>query len=232
MSTGAIRSVYEAVCAVIIEEIGNLDEHRAMFAPAIDRLCSARPAEPPPANPLAVVNQWLPSALEGLAGPSSRALDGHRQIGARLADAGSASAWRRAYDELPPSPDLDAYREHYAWLPLAAPPDRSMPAPFVAGDALVGLSLQAPGVTYPHHHHEAAELYGVLCGPIDWQVGDGPWTTMHPGDTIVHRPSESHSMRTGDHAALCWALWPDRSDSVVVMPSMDPNPASTPKVYG
>ena len=60
-----------------------------------------------------------------------------------------------------------------------------------------------------------------MSGTLDWQVGS-TWRTVGPGDVIVHRPHESHAMRTGSEPALTWVAWSSAPNSSVYMPSLDP----------
>jgi len=80
----------------------------------------------------------------------------------------------------------DALRERIAYVELAGP-EGAVAAP----DLRVGLYLQAPGVDYPSHAHDAEELYLVLAGTAQWQRGwdgsDDPFAALPPGKTRHHR---------------------------------------------
>ena len=208
--------------------IAGIGTHAELFGNVPKQLAAADGNTPGSAAALPVVDTWLDEACdraESAPGPV-------RALARCLRTASPAMAWKRAYDALESTPELEAYRAHYSWVPLAVPAGRGEVAPFDGGDILVGFTLQAPNVLYPHHHHRAPELYGVISGAIDWQVGNTPWATKTAGDVIVHRSSESHSMRTGAQPGLTWALWPSDTDSTVYMPSMDPPGTSTaPTVY-
>lgn len=69
----------------------------------------------------------------------------------------------------------------------------------------VGLLLQMPQLFYPAHAHAAHELYLVLSGTAEWQLGDSPPTPKPPGSFIHHPGGESHAMNTRDEALL--AIW-------------------------
>ncbi|MGB1005685.1 MAG: dimethylsulfonioproprionate lyase family protein [Thalassobaculaceae bacterium] len=47
----------------------------------------------------------------------------------------------------------------------------------------LGVSLVAPGVTYPNHNHPPEEGYLVLSGGA-WRQGAGPWMDHRPGQTV------------------------------------------------
>ncbi len=80
-----------------------------------------------------------------------------------------------------------------------------------APDLRVGLYIQAPGVDYPSHAHDAEELYLVLAGTARWQRGwggsDEPFTAAPPGETRHHRAAEPHAMITGDQPLLALWVW-------------------------
>lgn len=218
----------EAFVAVLRAYVPGLGAHARLFTSAADQLAAGVANEPGPPASLPVVDRWLDDALEqgaGAPGPVG-------ELARCLRSASPLLAWKMAYAQLDSTPKLEAYRAHYSWVPLAVPAARGEVGPFEAGDMLVGFTIQAPDVLYPHHHHRAPELYGVISGSIDWQVGTTPWATKTAGDVIVHRSSESHSMRTTDTPGLTWVIWPSDTDSTVYMPSMDPPGTSTePTVY-
>lgn len=74
-------------------------------------------------------------------------------------------------------------------------------------DVWVGISLMAPGIEYPEHHHRPEEVYFVL-SPGHWQKAGGAW--FEPGITgLVHNPPNIlHAMRSGPSPLLAtWCLW-------------------------
>lgn len=104
--------------------------------------------------------------------------------------------WYYHYATRPGEADLTA---QIAFAELVGP-DGDMGAP----DCRVGFTLMAPDTFYPLHAHPAIELYFVIAGTAEWQAGD---TTRRvpPGELVLHRSSESHSMRTFAEPLL--ALW-------------------------
>ncbi|MCP5155566.1 MAG: cupin domain-containing protein [Ectothiorhodospiraceae bacterium] len=71
-------------------------------------------------------------------------------------------------------------------------------------DVTVGLSLVAPGTTYPDHHHPPEEIYVVLSAG-EWRQTDGPWHAPGPGGVVHNPPGIVHAMRALDTPLL--ALW-------------------------
>lgn len=75
-------------------------------------------------------------------------------------------------------------------------------------DVWVGISLVAPGVTYPDHNHPPEEAYLVLSGG-EWRQRAEPWVAPGKGGTIYNPPGIVHAMRAGPRVPLLatWALW-------------------------
>jgi len=112
---------------------------------------------------------------------------------ARLSD---PLPWYYHYEIRPGEADLST---HIAFAELVGP-DGDMGAP----DCRVGFTLMAPDTFYPLHAHPAIELYFVIAGTAEWRAGD---TTrpVPPGELVLHRSGEPHSMRTFAEPLL--ALW-------------------------
>jgi dimethylpropiothetin dethiomethylase len=72
-------------------------------------------------------------------------------------------------------------------------------------DIRLGLYLQAPGIFYPAHAHDAEEFFLVLGGTADWQKDDGEWQPQPPGSFIHHQPSQHHATTTVGEPLL--AIW-------------------------
>ena len=170
------------------------------------------PAVAPATQP--VVREWLATAVANAPEP-------WRRLAERVAAATPELPWIRSYENLESSDALEAFRAFYSYQVLAGPVFRGRAAAIAVDDVLIGFSLQAPNVFYPAHHHEPPEIYGVISGALEWQVGD-TWSTVGPGDVIVHRSHESHAMRTLDEPALTWVMWPRNPHADVYMPSLDP----------
>lgn len=161
-----------------------------------------------------VVDRWLDRAVDA-ASPN------WSNLARSLLGATTDLPWMTSYQNLEPSDALAQFQPHYTYQLLVGPSRFGHTPPFAHDEIIAGFTLQAPNITYPAHHHAPPEMYGVISGTLDWQVGS-EWTRRQPGDVIVHRPHESHSMRTGDLPALCWVAWPRDAHSHVYMPSLDP----------
>lgn len=74
-------------------------------------------------------------------------------------------------------------------------------------DVWIGISLMAPGLRYPEHHHPPEEVYLVLSSG-HWQQDGGAWHEPGVGG-LVHNPSDVlHAMRSGSKPLLAvWCLW-------------------------
>lgn len=75
-------------------------------------------------------------------------------------------------------------------------------------DIWIGVSLLAPGVRYPDHHHPPQEIY-IALSPGDWMQGDdGNWVTPGIGGYVYNRSDIMHAMRSGKQPLLAiWSLW-------------------------
>ena len=71
-------------------------------------------------------------------------------------------------------------------------------------DLWVGVTLMAPGVTYPDHSHPPEEVY-LAFTPGDWWNAEMDWTEPGPGGLIYNPPGILHAMRAGPSAFL--AIW-------------------------
>ena len=71
-------------------------------------------------------------------------------------------------------------------------------------DAEIGISLLAPNVRYPDHHHPPPEVYLALT-PGAWRKNQGPWIEQGIGGTVFNEPNAIHAMRSD--AAPLFAFW-------------------------
>lgn len=71
-------------------------------------------------------------------------------------------------------------------------------------DVVVGISLLAPHVRYPDHHHPPEEVYIVL-SPGEWRQGHETWHEPGVGNIVHNPPGVVHAMRSSDAPLL--ALW-------------------------
>ncbi len=73
-------------------------------------------------------------------------------------------------------------------------------------DIVVGVSLMAPGVTYPDHDHPPEEIY-VVMSEGDWFNESDGWYTPGIGQVVYHQSSIVHAMRSGTEPLLSvWCL--------------------------
>ena len=75
-------------------------------------------------------------------------------------------------------------------------------------DVWVGISLLAPDVVYPDHHHSPEEIY-LVTSEGDWRQNEGPWHSPGQGGIVYNPPNIVHAMRAGPHTPLfaTWCLW-------------------------
>ncbi|OQM76337.1 dimethylsulfoniopropionate lyase [Manganibacter manganicus] len=71
-------------------------------------------------------------------------------------------------------------------------------------DVWIGVSLLAPNVRYPDHHHAPEETYLVL-SQGEFQHGDSPWFSPGIGGSFYNEPGIRHAMRSLDTPLL--AFW-------------------------
>ena len=76
-----------------------------------------------------------------------------------------------------------------------------------AKGVLVGVSLLAPGVSYPNHHHPPEELY-IVMSEGEWRQNDAPWHSPGIGGFVHNPPNIAHTMRANSKPLLAiWCLW-------------------------
>lgn len=71
-------------------------------------------------------------------------------------------------------------------------------------DLRIGVTLMAPGVTYPLHDHPPEEVYLALT-PGEWWNARMDWTDPGPRGLIYNPPGIRHAMRSG--ATPFVAVW-------------------------
>jgi len=153
------------------------------------------PSSTAPALP---VLRWLPRI----------AADGASFDGAfvrALCRAAASLVWRQSYAR----DEVDAaFLQNYGWTELL--PAAAMPRPAArrtSAQISCGVVVLGPGTLYPHHRHEAEEIYVPLSGTAAWQQGDAIWREHAPGTLIHHSSEEPHAMRTGEEPLLALYLW-------------------------
>ena len=74
-------------------------------------------------------------------------------------------------------------------------------------DVRIGVSLMAPHLQYPDHHHPPEEIYIVLSGG-QWRQASNPWHEPGSGGLVYNPPNIVHAMRSGELPLLAlWFLW-------------------------
>lgn len=112
--------------------------------------------------------------------------------------------------------------------------------PWLSGEFTMGLFVQGSGTFYPPHAHPAVEVYYILGGNPEFQVGAGSrFVIRNPGHAILHRSNVSHAIRTGREptlAAYAWRgdltapTWRRRDMSDTEEPKKYPKPARRTKL--
>lgn len=74
-------------------------------------------------------------------------------------------------------------------------------------DIWIGVSLVAPQIDYPEHHHPPEEVY-VALSPGEWRNEEQNWFTPGAGGLVYNRHDTRHAMRAGAAPLLAvWSLW-------------------------
>ena len=96
----------------------------------------------------------------------------------------------------------EAFLAGYGWAEFIG-----MRGPVASDRIACGVLLLGPGVEYPAHAHQAAEVYLPISGVAKWQRGDGPFVPV-PVRQAVHHPSwMPHAMRVGTAPLAALYLW-------------------------
>ena len=157
------------------------------FAAALDAVRTLTPSRPrAPLPPAATAH--LPTALAGL--ECSVTMAGAIRTLSEVAD------WYRILEGADaPAGLVDGLMVGRIPLPPGAP-------------VRLGLFLLAPHLTYPLHQHAAEEIYYIVSGRLELQMGLAcPPRTLAPGEHSVTPPNRVHALQTGDQPcmiAYCW----------------------------
>jgi len=180
--------------------------------PGVDRLAETVQLIDELTEPVGVVPATAPVVDEWLERAVTAAPDRTRVLAEAVLRASPRLHWvRRAYADEPSSPQMDAWRSGYSYAVLAGPesPGGSADARsvYLSDDLLLGFSLQAPGLMYPPHNHEAVELYGVISGTARWYHPESGWVERPPGAVTVNEAYQIHAMETVNEPMLTWVAW-------------------------
>ena len=180
----------------------------ALLAGGLDQVTVA---EQTPQTDLPVIDQHFKATLaSGVGVPSDLA---------RMVE--GKTSWAQPYPDYGCQPDMDILRANYAYSPVIGAAEdvisgNASTALYLSNEVFVGLVLQGPGVVYPSHVHKAAEIYWVISGTADWQLGD-VWSTHGPGAVIFHDNGVRHATVTGDEPQLLLFAWVTDPDSIPVI---------------
>ena len=167
-------------------------------------------------DPRRAMVQTVFSALEGVEPAEvmkALELDACRHLSAALMNAESGpeqvAYLARAFEALAPAlcwrlrpPDLGEdpkFRGGHANADIIGPTGLGR-----HDDIVLGVSLMAPGVTYPDHNHPPEEIY-IVMSKGDWFSEKEGWYTPSVGEVIHHRPNIVHAMCSGAEPLL--AVW-------------------------
>lgn len=154
-------------------------------------IAAPRPRLDPPAPVQLPACGHLARALE-LAGRGPADIAG---LAGAIEALAPAIAWRHR-----PNDDPIFTAGHANASILGPEPNALEPRP----DVRIGISLMAPGITYPDHHHPPEEVYIVLSAG-DWRQGAASWHAPGVGGIVYNPPHILHAMRS--HAEPLLAVW-------------------------
>ena len=82
----------------------------------------------------------------------------------------------------------------------------------IRSDVYIGVSLMAPHIQYPDHHHPPEEIYVVL-SEGQWRQTGKPWHEPGIGGLVYNPPDIMHAMRsTGQPLLAFWFLWTEQAN--------------------
>ena len=78
--------------------------------------------------------------------------------------------------------------------------------PFVSTRVRSGIGIWGPDIVYPIHRHEAEEIYLVMSGGAEFDVG-GEVSQRRAGDVVHVESMTPHGFRTTDDSLAVFYLW-------------------------
>lgn len=138
------------------------------------------------------VLRWLPQMVAAGGGCDPEFVDALCRAAPRL-------EWRQTYSREQVG---EAFLQGYGWSELVGPAGLILSSKISCGVIVLG-----PNLFYPHHRHEAEEMYVPLSGTAAWLQGDAVWREHAPGTLIHHMSEEPHAMRTREEPLLAMYLW-------------------------
>ncbi len=143
----------------------------------------------------AVIDEWLPAALEQLA-------ESRPMLAATISMARPYLKWL-TYDDYPVEDVGVSFAKGHAYAATIGE-DAVIPAI----DWEMGLFLIPPQVLYRDHKHLAPELYAPLTGPHGWRFGaDEPLVVLPAHRPVWNDPFRPHLTKVGPVPFLCLYVW-------------------------
>ncbi len=79
--------------------------------------------------------------------------------------------------------------------------------PFVSARIRCGIGIWGPNITYPQHQHQAEEVYLVLAGSAEFELGGAEAVKRSAGDVVYVAPNQAHGFCTSDDPLVVFYLW-------------------------
>lgn len=157
---------------------------------------------PLPANPdffLAPTVASLPIAAR-IGNYSDRTPWMMRPLIGAIIDANTYLKWQQSYTE---KDGFDAhYLANYGWFNLMSPD-----GPYRSDDLRISFGYWESGLVYKTHWHEPEEIYIPLSGKALFHSEGRPSRLCGPGDTVVHKSNQPHSIEITPGPLLAMAIW-------------------------
>src|SRR5882672_6194925 len=142
------------------------------------------------------------SAMAGVAREGDRARQGPPGL-ASLAEALGELEPRLQWGRRPGAEAGSDFAENHANARLVG--DGGLEA---SDEVAIGVSVMAPHIQYPDHHHPPEEVY-IALSPGEWRQGDGAWHSPGVGGLVHNPPNIRHAMRSIEEPLLAiWCLRP------------------------
>jgi hypothetical protein len=158
-------------------------------ATALARPVPARTPGSPRTQP--ACDHLAPAIDAALAGPPDVA-----RVAAALRDLAPDLCWR------PKASDDPVFTRGHANASITGPMPEALER---RDDVWIGISLVAPGITYPDHAHPPEEVYLVLSDGF-WRQNAESWHAPGPGGIVYNPRGITHAMRAAGSAPLL-AVW-------------------------
>ena len=97
----------------------------------------------------------------------------------------------------------EAFLENYGWFELIG-----QRGPIDSDKIACGFLMLGPDTEYPHHSHEAEEVYLTLSGPSHWmRIGSGDWSRLPPLQPVHFIANQPHGFQTGKDPLVAIYFW-------------------------